>query len=103
MEINIQFFWVRITGFQDFSHRPEFEIPEKMFLSKGPNRAGVSLPSPEGGKKDPVSETSCFVVSGIPGDGYVHKLINSECYTPSSEPFRFYMHLFCCAKDKCGF
>jgi hypothetical protein len=43
---------------------------------------------------DPVSETSCFLFSRIPDDGNVHKLSNSVCYTPSSEPFRI-----CLRKD----
>jgi hypothetical protein len=37
---------------------------------------------------DPVSETSCFLVSEILDDGKVQKPSNSECYTPSSEPYR---------------
>jgi hypothetical protein len=41
-------------------------------------------------ERDPVSETSCFLVSRIQEDGKVQKPNNSECYTPSSEPFRIY-------------
>jgi hypothetical protein len=40
---------------------------------------------------DPASETSCFLVPTIPGDGKVQKHSNSECDTPSSEPFGLYM------------
>jgi hypothetical protein len=40
---------------------------------------------------DLVSETLCFLAFIIPDVDKVHKPINSECYTPSSEPFRLYM------------
>jgi hypothetical protein len=40
---------------------------------------------------DPVSETSCFLVSRIPEDGPSPKTPrNFEYYSPSSEPFRIY-------------
>jgi hypothetical protein len=38
---------------------------------------------------DPVSETLCFLVFGIPDDGQVQKPSDSQCYTPSSAPCRF--------------
>jgi hypothetical protein len=41
---------------------------------------------------DPVSETLCsFVFSRIPDDRQSPKSRNPECYTPLSEPFRFYL------------
>jgi hypothetical protein len=46
-------------------------------------------------KTDPVPETSCFLVSRIPDDGKVQKPSNSECDTPSSEPFRIYFYYGC--------
>jgi hypothetical protein len=41
-------------------------------------------------EKGPFSETLCFLVSRILDDGQIRKASNSECYTPSSEPFRMY-------------
>jgi hypothetical protein len=38
-----------------------------------------------------VSETSCFLFPTIPDDGKSPKNSNSECYTPSSEPYRIYL------------
>jgi hypothetical protein len=40
---------------------------------------------------DPVSEMLCSLVFRLQGDGQVQKPRNSECYTPSSEPFRIYI------------
>jgi hypothetical protein len=39
---------------------------------------------------DPVSETLCFLVSRILGDGQSRKPSKSEYYTPLLEPFRLY-------------
>jgi hypothetical protein len=56
--------------------------------SKGPNRAGVSLPSMEAG---PVSETLFYIYLQFQMMNTVTKPNDSECYTPKSEPFRFYL------------
>jgi hypothetical protein len=58
-------------------------------LSKGPNWVGV-LPHHLRTETDPVSEISCSLVLRTPDDGKVQEATNSECYTPSSEPFRIY-------------
>jgi hypothetical protein len=67
---------LRITGFLDFVHRPEFYILENttirkldLFLSSGEGRETPTLLGP--------LERASLNPS------------NSECYTPSSEPFRF--------------
>jgi hypothetical protein len=41
---------------------------------------------------DSVFETSCSVIPRIPDDGKSPKPSNSECDTPSSEPFRIYFY-----------
>jgi hypothetical protein len=41
----------------------------------------------------PVPETSCFYFLEYWAVDKVQRLSNSECYTPSSEPFRIYHHL----------
>jgi hypothetical protein len=38
-----------------------------------------------------VPETSCLLFSRTPDDGKIKDPSNSECYTPSSEPFRIYL------------
>jgi hypothetical protein len=59
-------------------------------LSKGPNRVGVSLPFHLRTEADPASETSCYlVILDFQTVDEVQKPISSQCYTPSSEPFRF--------------
>jgi hypothetical protein len=72
----------------------------RLALSEGPNRVGV-FPLHLRLETDPVSEMFCFLVSRIPDDGQVLKPTNSECYTPSSEPFRIYMCLLGCLRSKC--
>jgi hypothetical protein len=58
--------------------------------SKGPNRVGVSLPHLRM-ETDPVSEMLYSVVFYEYWTmDEVQKPSNSECYTPSSEPFRIY-------------
>jgi hypothetical protein len=59
----------------------------RLDLSKGPNWIDVFPPHLRT-ETDPVFETLCFLVSRIPDDGQSSKPSNSECYTPSSEPFR---------------
>jgi hypothetical protein len=51
----------------------------RLALSKGPIHLRTAI--------DTVSETSCFLVSRIPGRWKRQKK-NSLCYTPSSEPYR---------------
>jgi hypothetical protein len=57
-------------------------------VSKGPNRVGVSLPSPEDGQiqtpKRCVSSSLEFHATNK-----VHKPNEHKCYAPPSEPFRF--------------
>jgi hypothetical protein len=48
----------------------------RLALSKGPNWVGVLFPPFTWGRKHPVSETSCFLVSRIPDDGKVQKPSN---------------------------
>jgi hypothetical protein len=43
---------------------------------------------------DPVSETLCFLFVEIQTMDKVQKLSSSECYTPSSEPFRKQNNLY---------
>jgi hypothetical protein len=67
----------------------------RLALSKEPNRLIVSLPSPEDENR-PSSETLCFVLFFPIQDGEQSpQTRDSECCTPSSEPFRFYSTLFC--------
>jgi hypothetical protein len=65
----------------------------RLALSKWPNWVGVLFPPfYMRTETDPVSETSCFLVSRIPDDGKVQKKNrNPVCYTPSSEPFRIHL------------
>jgi hypothetical protein len=58
-------------------------------LSKGPNRVGVSLPSPEDGNRSSFLNV-VFLLSylEVRAMNKVHKPSDSECYTPSSESFR---------------
>jgi hypothetical protein len=54
--------------------------------SKGPKRAGVSLPSYEDGNRSSFQNLVSF---GVYNSGReVHKPSNSECHTPSSRTFR---------------
>jgi hypothetical protein len=64
----------------------------RLALSKGPNTVGVPLPLRT--EADPVSETSCYlVILDFWTMDEVQKPITSQCYIPSSEPFRIYMKL----------
>jgi hypothetical protein len=46
----------------DASERSNLNTGLRLALSKGPNRVGVSLFSPEDGEKDPFSKMLCFTV-----------------------------------------
>jgi hypothetical protein len=59
----------------------------RLVLFKEPNWVCVFLPHLRN-ETDPVSETLCFLVSRIQNDGKNKRTSNSECYIPSSEPFR---------------
>jgi hypothetical protein len=83
--------WVhRINGFSDFVHRPESkELEDKnTTFSMGSNRVSGSPHLRK--ERVPVSETLCFylLIFKIRTMDEVQKLINSVCYTPSSEPCR---------------
>jgi hypothetical protein len=56
-------------------------------LSKGPNRVGVSLPSPEDGDRSSFRNVVFPIYLELWTMGKVHKSSDSECYTQSSEPF----------------
>jgi hypothetical protein len=56
---------------------------------KGPNTVGV-FPTHLRTETGAVSETSCFLVRRIPDGEKVENPSNSECYTPSSEPFKIF-------------
>jgi hypothetical protein len=43
---------------------------------------------------DSISETLCFLVIWSSGRYINQRPSDSECYTPSSEPFTFYLHFF---------
>jgi hypothetical protein len=61
-------------------------------LSKGPDRAGVSLSSPENGN-DGFRNVKFSSNLEIQMNDRVHKPSDSECGTPSSETLRFYCPL----------
>jgi hypothetical protein len=61
-------------------------------LSKGPDRAGVSLSSPENGK-DGFRNVKFSSNLEIRMSDRVHKPSDSDCDTPSSESLRFYCPL----------
>jgi hypothetical protein len=58
---------------------PLFSHSFRLALSKGPNRRGISLPSPEDGKRS-VSETLLFLVFRIPDEDEVQKASDSEVF-----------------------
>jgi hypothetical protein len=64
----------------------------RIALSKGPNTVRVSPSAEEGNRSS--SKTLCFLVFRILDNGQSSKSSNSECYMPSSEPFR--INNYCC-------
>jgi hypothetical protein len=57
----------------------------------GTNTVGVSLPLHLRTEADPVSETSCYLlILDFRTMDKVQKPVSSQCYIPSSEPFRIY-------------
>jgi hypothetical protein len=88
-------FWVWSKGHVLYRMCFLFVVKERaqwlrLALSKGLNWVGVFHSPLTWGRKHPVSERVCFLVCRIPDDGQVQKPSDSECYTPSSEPFRIY-------------
>jgi hypothetical protein len=63
----------------------------KLAFSKGTNRAGVSLPPPEAGNRCSFRNAVSRYLECRKGDK-VHDPNDSECYTPSSENFKFNKH-----------
>jgi hypothetical protein len=58
-------------------------------LSKGLNRVVVSFPSLEDGNRHSFQNVMFYSYLESQMVDKVHKLIDSECCTPSSEPFKF--------------
>jgi hypothetical protein len=55
----------------------------------GHNRIGVSLPSPEEGNRSSFRNVVFYSYLEFRTMNKVQKPSDSDCYTPSSEPFRF--------------
>jgi hypothetical protein len=93
--------------FMDFVHRPIFQITRKtdIFPSSGEgketstllgplertNLNHLTIPTPQDGNKYSLRDVFSSYLE-FPKMGKVQKPNDSECYAPSSEPFRFYFH-----------
>jgi hypothetical protein len=67
----------------------------RLALSKKPNRVGVSLPLSEDGHRPSFRKAVFSSYLELRTVDKVQTPSDSECYTPSSELFRFYIYIKC--------